>query len=281
VQGSQFSMKATPIDRGIFMPWCICVAGGGTVFIRVDDGIDISPAGGAAKSITDETLYPLFQHENSSPPVPITRNGVTIYPPNDALPQLQKFSEQNGYMYYDYQGTDGNPHTLVFDIGAMAWIWDVSNPAATIHAANEGESVQGCLIGCADGTIRNFLSTGAETVTGTVVTPAFGGKGFQHTGQVAVEYSSKAVVSLSFIAADEGNGSYAPAAVTLPATGGQITKYFFKPSPNKYKLMQVQIQSVDPSLQVYLQGLICYQKAWGSEQAYAQILPFASDGGEG
>ena len=278
--GSQFSLKATAIPRGLFIPRCIVVEGGGNVFFRVDDGIHVSPGGGASKSITDETLYPLFAHEGSTP-VAVTRNGVTIYPPNDALPDLQRFNEQNGYMYWDYQGLDGNPHTLTFDIGAMAWIWDISNPPSTCHTPNEGESIQGCLVGCADGTVRQYLSSGAETVTGTVLTPAVGGKGFQHIGQMVVEYSSVQALALSFIVVDEGNGSYAPQPVTLPATGGLTAKYFFKPSPNKWKLLAFQFQSTDPLLQVYSQGFICYLKNWGVQSEYQPTMPFASEGGEG
>lgn len=278
--GSQWSFKATPIDRGLFMPWCICVAGGGTVFFRVDDGIDASPGGSAAQSITDQTLYPLFSHEGSTATA-ITRNGVTIYPPDDTQPHLQRLSEINGYLYYDYQGTDGNPHTLTFDIGASAWIWDVSNPASTIHAANEDVSIQGCLVGCSDGTVRQYLSSGAETVTGIVITSAIGGKGFQHIGEIVVEYSSMQAVALTFVVADDDNNSYAPQPVTLPSTGGGVGKFFFKPTPAKWKLLQFQFSSTDPQLRVFLEGCIAYIKAWGVETEYLPVMIFAGNGGEG
>jgi hypothetical protein len=278
--GSQWSLKATSINRGLFIPRCLAVEGGGNIFFRVDDGIHMSPGGAASKSITDETLYPLFPHEGSIPEL-VIRNGNVIVPPDDTFPELQKFCVQNAYLYWDYQGVDGLSHTLVFDIAAMGWVWDLSTPPATVHAPDEGESIQGCLVGCFDGTIRQFLGDGAETITGTVITPAIGGRGFMHFYEQTVEYSSMGTTNLTFIAVDEGNGSYAPASVILPSTLGLATKYTFKVSPNKWKWLQMEFSSSDPNLQVYLEGFAIEAKAWGSPESYATMLPFASGGGEG
>jgi len=131
------------------------VSGGGVVYFRVDDGIHISPGGTESQSITDPSLYPLFSQEGSVPQ-PITRNGITIYPPDDTKPQLQKFSYASGYLYYDFVGTDGNPHTLVFDEMAQGWIYDSYNPNVTIHAENLGIGTQGVITGCTDGTVRSM-----------------------------------------------------------------------------------------------------------------------------
>lgn len=278
--GSQWSLKATAIDRGLFIPRCLAVEGGGKIFFRVDDGIHISLGGAASKSITDETLYPLFPHEGSTPS-PVTRNGITIYPPDDTQPQLQKFSQNNGYVYYDFVDASGAPRTWVFDIAAGAWIWDVTTPPATIHASDEGESSQGCLVGCSDKTIRQFSSAGSEVVTGTVLLPAIGGVGWMHFFEQTVEYSSKAACTLSFVVADANNGSYAPPPVTLPSTGGNATKFTFKVGPNKWKWMQPQIQFTDPDLQVYLEGFAIQAKTWGDSGPYKTLLPFAGAGGEG
>jgi hypothetical protein len=278
--GSTWSVKTSGINRGFFIPRCLCVSGGGLIYFRVDDGIHISPGGGGSKSITDESLYPLFPHEGSTPAA-ITRNGVTIYPPDDTQPELQKFSYDNGYMYWDHIGTDGNPHTLVFDEMAAGWIYDLYTPGATIHASDEGESVQGTLVGCADGTIRQFLTSGTEVVAGNVASPAIGGKGWMHFYEATAEYTSLLPVVLTFIAADEGNGSYAPTAVTLPATGGLATKYTFKVNPNKWFWLQAQFTSSDPALQVYLEGFVLQAKVWGDPGEYRPMLPFANDGGLG
>ena len=276
--GSTWSVRTTAVNRGLFVPRCMCVSGGGTVYFRVDDGIHASPNGGASESITDETLYPLFPHEGSTPQS-VVRNGVTIYPPSASNPQSERFTYQNGYMYWSFVGTDSAYHTLVFDEAAMGWIWDSYSTAVSSYAANEGESVQGILVGCEDGTIRQISSSGTETVTGTVITPAIGGQGWQHVFEVTVEYSASSTVTLSFIAADAGNGSYAPTSVTLASTSGNPTKYTTRVSQNKFKWLQMQFQSTDETMQIYLEGFALQMKDWAGE--YRTVAPFSQHGGEG
>ena len=279
--GSTWSFRSTSISRGLFIPRCLAVEGSGKTFFRVDDGIHYSQSGQGSQSITDQTLYPLFAHEGSTPAA-IVRNGVTFYPPDDTKPQQQQFSIQGPYLYYDYIGTDATYHTLVFDISAMAWIWDMTNPAAMVHASNQGPSTQGVLVGCVDHTIRPFTSTGTETVTGTVVTPAIGGVGWGSMYEITVEYSSSATVTLSFVAADAGNGSYGPNSLTLPSTGGSPTKYTTKVSSNKWKWLQFSFASTDQTLAVYLDGFAVAVKNWGDSVQYRTVQPFAGNaGGEG
>jgi hypothetical protein len=279
-QGSQWTLQATSIDRGLFIPRCLCVEGGGNIFFRVDDGWHVSPGGLQSQSITDATLYPLFTHEGSTP-VPIVRNGITIYPPDDSQPDKQQARIINGYMYWDYVWTDNVPRTLVFDIQAMGWVWDLYGHPVTSRATNEDIATQGTLVGCADGTVRKFASSGTEFAIATVLTPAFGGRGYQHIGELTVEYKSNAPVTLTIIAADADNGSYGPAAITLPSTGGAATKFWMRPGPNKGKWFWLQFQSTDPTMQIYLDGMICYVKEWGSESPYKETQPFASTGGAG
>lgn len=175
--GSTWSLQESSITRGLYMPRCVCVTGGGLIFFRVDDGIHVSEHGAASQSITDEDLYPLFPHEtpgsSSSSPQPITIAGYTIYPPNDSLPQGQRLSADKAYVYYDYLDATSTPRTLVYDIAAKGWIPDVYTPDVTIHAPDEGQSVQGTLTGCSDGTVRLLSSAGTETATAVLLTPAF------------------------------------------------------------------------------------------------------------
>jgi hypothetical protein len=285
-EGSTWSLQESSITRGLYMPWCVCVSGGGLIFFRVSDGIHVSPGGAASVSITDSDIYPLFPHESSdsgaSVPQPITRNGMTIYPPDDSQPSKQKLSTAGNYVYFDFIGLgDGLPHTLVYSIKNEGWIFDLYNPPATCHASNEGQSIQGVLVGGSDGTIRQMVSSGGtETITGTVATPAFGTKGYTHCGMACVEYSSTSTVTLSFYVADEGNGSYAPVPVTLPSTGGQLTKYFFKPSAAKWKLLVAQFQSSTPFI-LNFQGCVWSLRAWGSSGPYVPTQIFGEAGGEG
>ena len=171
--GSTWTLQESSITRGLYIPRCVCVSGGGNIFFRVDDGIHVSSYGSASQSITDQDLYPIFQHENSAPPSPVTIAGYTVYPPDDTQPNKQKFSYQNGFVYYDYVDTTNVARTLVFDEQAMGWVIDVYTPTATIHAPDEGESVGDTLVGCSDGTVRLMSSAGTEVATAVLLTPAF------------------------------------------------------------------------------------------------------------
>ena len=275
-------MQATSINRGLFIPRCVTVEGGGNVFFRVDDGIHVSPAGRASQSITDEVLYPLFSHEGSTP-TPVTRNGITIYPPDDTNPEAQKFVIQNAYMYWYYEDVNGVPRVLTFDIAAMGWIWDSYSIPTTCGTPNEGESIQGILMGGNDGSVRQLISTGgAETVTGTVVSPAMGSVGWMHTRLITVEYSSNAPITMSFVCPDAStNGSIAPNTIILPSTSGTTTKWKAVPSFNKYKLLQTIFTFTDPTAQIYLDGLALGSKPWGSQASYEPMNPFAEAGGFG
>lgn len=286
-QGSTWTLRATSINRGLFIPRCLAVEGGGRYFFRVDDGIHFSNGGAASQSITDDDLYPLFVHEGSTP-ASVTRNGVTIYPPDDSKPQKQKFGAVNGYLYYDHYGTDGLPHTWVYDIRAKGFIWDTYSVAPTAHAMNEGESEQGTLVGCVDGTLRMMTSATTEVVNAKVATPAIGGQGWMTAYEATIEYSCHSGCTVSFVAADEGNGSYAPNPIVLAATAGQITKFTTKVSANKWKLMQVVFESSDPTLEIYQEGCVIQAKPWSlqpkpwaPDAEYAPINVFYPNGGRG
>lgn len=287
--GSIFSSQSTEIPRGLYIARAIAVEGGGKVFMRVQDGIIVSIAGGPSKSITDETLYPLFPHENSTPH-PVVRNGVTIQPPNDSLPELQQFNIESQWMYWDYQGLDGLSHTLVFDIEAMAWLFDLYNELDSrtlTHASNAGLGVQGVLLGSGS-SLHQFTSIVGSALNPTapqlnLVTGALGGVGFRHFRELTFEYSSTAICTVSFAPADSGNGSYGPLAITLPSTGGTLTKFFTTVSPNKWKLLQMQFTGgINSGLIVNLDGLIMNVKDWGFGGGYQPVQPFGKDvGGEG
>jgi len=280
VEGSTWTLQNTSINRGLFIPRCMAVEGGGNIFFRVDDGIHVSPGGSESKSITDEVLSPIFPTEGSVP-VPITRNGITIYPPDDSNPEAQKLQVQNGFVYFYYEDTGGNPRVLVFDIQALGWIWDAYSVPVTCGTPNEGESIQGLIVGCGDGTVRQLVSTGAtETVTGTVASPALGVVGWGHTRLITVEYLSNAPITMSFSCPDAStNGSIAPATIILPSTGGTVTKWKVVPTANKFKLLQCIFTFTDPTAQIYLDGLAFNVRSWGATGSYEPVNPFGEGSG--
>ena len=279
--GSTWTAEDASIGRGLFIPRCLAVEGGGRIFFRVEDGIHFSNKGIGSHSITDDDLYPLFSHEGSTPSF-VIRNGVIIWAPDDTKPENQQFSIQGSYLYYDYVGINGLANTLVFDIEAEGWIWDDYAPLATIHATNQGESQQGVLVGCRDGSVRQMVSEGgAETPTAFVATPGIGGTGFMTAYEATFEYACDSGATVSFLAADANNGSYAPNSIILPGTGGEITKFTTKVSPSKWKLLQAQFNWSDPTLQVYLDGCVLSVKPWGSDGLYLPAPFFKPAGGRG
>lgn len=169
-QGSPWNPVLTGMTRGLFIRTCLAVSGGGLIFFRVKDGISVSEEGGAEQSITDQELFNLFTHEGVVPS-PVTLGGFTLYPPDDTQPEKQSLAYGNGYLYFDYFGTDNNPHTLVYDVAAHGWIPDVYADPVTIHSLEEGQ-VNQTLVGCTSGAVRPLVGGAAEAATCVVCTPA-------------------------------------------------------------------------------------------------------------
>ena len=190
--GSTWTLQDTGITRGLYIPRCVAIEGGGLIFFRVKDGIHFSPQGGASKSITDDDLYPIFQHENQAPPAPVTIGGYTYYPPDDTRPQLQKFAIADGYLYYDYVDTTNIPRTILFDIQAGGWVVDVYTPPATCHRLEEGVA-NGTYVGCNDGTVRQLSANGTEVATAVVLMPCMDAgdtRAEKHWGDLYIEASN-------------------------------------------------------------------------------------------
>jgi hypothetical protein len=185
-------------------------------------------------------------------------------------------------VFYETAAHEEGSATLVYDIRAKGWVFDqYDGPKPTVHAPNEGESQQGTLVGCLDGSLRLMESDAPEIVTGIVLTPAVGGVGWMTAYEATFEYAADSGALVSFIAADAGNGSYAPGPIILPGTGGEITKFTTKLTPSKWKLLQVQFEFTDPTLQVYLEGCVLEVKPWGDEGTYKPISIFRPSGGKG
>ena len=278
--GSTWTAEDASMSRGLYIPRCLVVQGGGKIFFRVDDGIHFSNRGIGSRSITDDDIENLFVHEGSTP-APVVRNGKTIWPPDDSLPERQKFSQQGPFVYYDYIGLgDGQPHTMVFDTERMGWIWDMYDYPATIHASNQGESQQGNIVGCSDGSVRLMVTGGEETPSALVATAALGGEGWMTAYEATFEYACDSGATVSFAAVDANNDSYAPNPIILLGTGGEITKFTTKVSPSKWKLLQTVFEWEDPTFQLNLEGCSLAVKPWEGE-TFKNVPLFKPAGGEG
>jgi hypothetical protein len=171
--GSTWTLQESITDRGLYVRNCVCTDGGKTVYFRGKDGIYVSPGGVGAVSITDPDIWNIFPHEGFKP-VPITRAGYTIYPPDDTKPELQSLRVANGYVYYDYVSEDNVRRTILFDIVAKGWVVDVYGVPVTCHVLEEGPDINGTLVGCSDGSVRPLVS-GAEASATTHVPPPLQG----------------------------------------------------------------------------------------------------------
>jgi hypothetical protein len=135
-EGATWTLQESALKRGLYIPRCLTVDGGGNVFFRAQDGIYISPGGQGGESITDGDLYNLFPHEGSLPQ-PVVRGAYTTYPPDDTKPIFQRLNCANGFLYYDYQDTTGTQRTLVFDIESRAWVVDQYAVPPLVHVLEE------------------------------------------------------------------------------------------------------------------------------------------------
>lgn len=207
--GSTWTLQESALKRGLYIPKCVDVDGGGNVFFRAKDGIYISPSGQGGKSITDEDLFNLFPHEGFVPQ-PVTIGGYVVYPPDDNNPQAQQIHVANGYVYYDYQDSTGTSRTLVFDIAAGGWVVDVYGTPVAIHILEEGAGVNGVLCGCTDGTVRPFTDSSSESAVSVLLMPAFNAgetRAQKHFGDLYIEAVPGVgpVVTDNFLLLEDGN----------------------------------------------------------------------------
>jgi hypothetical protein len=176
VQGSAFTMVLTIADRGLFAKKGICVDAGANAYFISKDGIYISPGGTGSQSITDEDLYNLFPHELTpgvfSEPEDIVIAGFTIFAPDFTNPDAMALSFAAGYIYFDYEDSNGNPRTLTYDVYAKGWVIDAYQFPATSHVEQEGPAM-GTLTGCEDGSIRQLVAIGVEAEQATILMPCF------------------------------------------------------------------------------------------------------------
>ena len=188
--GTPWNPILSVTTRGLYVRNCLCSVGGKAIAFRAPDGICIT-SGGGEQSLTDERLYNLFPHEGFIP-APVEIGPYEVWPPNDMLPQTLTY--QPGYIYYDYTGTDGVSHTLVFDEAAKGWGVDVGNPIVTAHGVDYGATidplhfpepamnpVSDTVVGCVDGSVRILSAAGfiagygVELATSVVATGADNG----------------------------------------------------------------------------------------------------------
>jgi hypothetical protein len=210
VSGTPWILIQSAATRGLYMRYAIDALGSRIAW-RAKDCIAISDGGGPEKSITDD-IYNLFPHEGFAP-TPITIGGQTVFPPDDTKFAAQTIKVAPGYIFYNYQDTDGNPRTLCYDIEGKGWSVDVYNPTVNCHLWAAGPIDQ-LLTGCSDGTVRALQAGGSETGSSVFITKAENGgdvRAQKRVGDVFVKALANTGIPI-------GVGLYS-SLVTIPVTG--------------------------------------------------------------
>lgn len=169
--GQQWSLVQSASTRGLYMRYAIGALGS-LIGWRGKDGIFASQGGGPEQDIS-ANIYNLFPHGGQAP-APVVIGGNTVYPPDDTNVKAQTISLVPGYIFYNYQDVNGNPRTLVFDWEAKGWNVDAYTPTVNCHSWSIG-NVNQILLGCTDGTVRQFDSAGTETGSAIISTPCQNG----------------------------------------------------------------------------------------------------------
>ena len=195
--GSLWTPVQAAATRGLFMRYALGGLGA-LVAWRAKDGIFISQGGGPEQDIS-ANIYNLFPHGEPEAPAPVVIGDRTVYPPDDTKPNAQTITCVPGYIFYDYQDTNGNPRTLVFDMEAKGWVVDTYTPTVNCHALPTGANQ--ILCGCTDGTVRAFDSAGTEVQTAVIITRSEN-KGstriVKRIGGVFLRATAAAAITLAF-----------------------------------------------------------------------------------
>jgi len=135
---ASFEALPTGCSRGPVHPWAVTV--GPEMYFIARDGI-FATSGGPERSLTED-LYDMFPHEGITAG-PTAKNGVV--PPNlnvVVVADLPRLTYHDGYLFFDYKGTDNNYYTWVYDLSTGGWFTDayaIVSDHVTLHIAPEGQ----------------------------------------------------------------------------------------------------------------------------------------------
>ena len=102
------------------------------------DGIYVA-TDGQSVNITDEKLYPMFQHDGA-PAIPVVRGGETIYPVDMTQPKYLRMSYCDECLRFSYVDTNGTFHTLRYEIYKKRWFLDTHADSILLNYLIEATS---------------------------------------------------------------------------------------------------------------------------------------------
>lgn len=142
LDGTGWNIQERPVGRGLWSRWAL-TAGKGNIYFLSRDGI-FRTAGGPAESITDDTLWDLFPHQDKN------AKEVNGFKPVDMTSPLRlRLSYHSSYVYFDYLDTSGAPRTMVYNERTEGWLpYDYGSTAAVhFHRHDEAEAIDLLLVG--------------------------------------------------------------------------------------------------------------------------------------
>lgn len=209
---------------------------GSIIWFISEDGIYMT-ALSAAQSITDEDMRDLFPHDNEVGRSVSVGGGITIYPPNMTLPMQLNYN--NGLLFFDYQDSNGDFATLVYDIRIGGWVSYETYPVGcNLHYGEEGQGINSILLGGIDGHLYQFGGTydaaGAApgtqlAIAGQINPPAFDGGDFRNDkkwGDLVADYNATGAATGIVLTPQFNDYAVAPiAATTLGPTSGRVMSF--------------------------------------------------------
>jgi hypothetical protein len=163
--------KEIPGTGGLFSRWAL-TRNSHTPFIATlaKDGIN-KGTGGAAQSLTDEDLYPLFPNEGN---LGVTVNSIAA--PNIISAQAAnlRIESYDNYLYFDYLDTNSAVRTLLYNAITGGWFFDIYTPTIRCHYGAEGSGVHQLLLGGTDGHLYRYAgnSDNGVAISCVVETPS-------------------------------------------------------------------------------------------------------------
>ncbi len=159
---SAFRAVPTQCTKGLWSRWAMAVIpdGGGVVFLA-KDGIYYSAGGAEAESLIDPDLRPLFPQDGAEAEPIRNLNPVDM----TATTKL-KLTVVDGNVYFDYQDTEGEGHTLLYEPTYKRWTPDAylgssedspAGPVAiTARLGQSGPEVHDDLMGASSGQLYQY-----------------------------------------------------------------------------------------------------------------------------
>lgn len=146
---SAFLVSETGCQRGLWSRWFCCKHPDGGWFFGNKDGIYFTRGGGAAESIIDPDLRPLFPQEGTAAEAIRNLNPID-FTQTDRL----RLSFVDQVLYFDYLDTSGESHTLVYEPRYQRWTPDAYAVGVVTRLGEGGPQVEDQILASVDGNLR-------------------------------------------------------------------------------------------------------------------------------